>query len=91
MSDSADKTSLLEFPCPFPLKVMGAQHPEFAATVLDVVREHAPQTTEAHMQTRPSSSGNYLSCTVTIRADSQEQLDNLYRALTAHPMVKVVL
>ncbi len=82
---------LLEFPCQFPLKIMGAQHPEFATTVLSVVREHAPDTGEQHMSTRDSRGGNYLSCTISVWVESQEQLDNIYRALTAHPVVKVVL
>ncbi len=90
-SPDNDKTSLIEFPCDFPLKVMGPQHPEFSATILNVVREHAPNTQEHHINTRPSSQGNYLGATVTVNVHSQEQLDNIYRALTAHPMVKVVL
>lgn len=88
---SETRESIIEFPLDFPIKVMGAQHPEFAATILNVVREYAPATTEKHLRTRDSSKGNYLSATVTIRAESQEQLDNIYRALSAHPMVKMVL
>ncbi|SCC07675.1 hypothetical protein GA0061082_10840 [Snodgrassella sp. R-53583] len=90
MSDNL-KTSIIEFPLDFPIKVMGAQHPEFAATVLEVVQQHAPATAAADINTRPSSKGNYISATVVIRAQSQEQLDNIYRALSSHPMVKVVL
>ncbi|WP_066569133.1 YbeD family protein [Snodgrassella sp. CFCC 13594] len=86
-----ERQTSLEFPQDFPIKVMGAQHPEFAATVLKVVQEHAPDTTEQHVRTRDSSKGNYLSATVTINAQSQKQLDDIYRALTAHPLVKVVL
>ncbi|MDF7675564.1 DUF493 family protein [Neisseriaceae bacterium ESL0693] len=89
MSDN--RQSIIEFPLDFPIKVMGEQHPEFSATVLNVVQQHAPQTTEAQVTTKPSSKGNYLSATVTIRAENQEQLDNIYRALSSHPMVKVVL
>lgn len=89
MSDN--RQSVIEFPQDFPIKVMGEHHPEFAATVLNVVQQHAPDTTEEHIKTRPSSKGNYLSATVTIRAENQEQLDNIYRALSSHPMVKVVL
>lgn len=88
---SETRQNIIEFPLDFPIKVMGEQHPEFVATVLNVVREYAPNTTEKHMKTRDSSKGNYLSATVTIRAENQEQLDNIYRALTAHPMVKLVL
>lgn len=88
---SEARQNLIEFPTDFPLKIMGAQHPEFAATILDVVRQHAPGTEAKHLAVRDSSKGNYLSCTVTVRAESQAQLDIIYRALTAHPMVKVVL
>ena len=88
---SETRENLIEFPTDFPLKIMGVQHPEFAATVLDVVRQYAPDTEEKHLTIRDSSKGNYLSCTATVRAESQEQLDNIYRALSSHPMVRVVL
>lgn len=83
--------TLLEFPCDFPLKIMGANHAEFAQSIAAVVISHAPDFDAATMETRPSKAGNYLSLTCTIRAVSQQQLDALYRELTAHPMVKVVL
>jgi uncharacterized protein len=85
------KETLLEFPCDFPIKVMGARVDGFAQAVAEVVRQHAPEFDPASMEMRPSSKGNYLSLTCTIRATSKAQLDDLYRALTAHPMVKVVL
>ena len=85
------KESLLEFPCDFPIKVMGARVDGFAQAVAEVVLVHAPEFDPASMEMRPSSKGNYLSLTCTIRATSRDQLDALYRALTAHPMVKVVL
>ncbi len=81
---------LIEFPCKFPLKVMGEGHPDFVGEVLNAVRVHAPDTHEGHVTVKPSSGGNYVSATVTVYAESQEQLDNIYRALTSHPMVKVV-
>jgi putative lipoic acid-binding regulatory protein len=83
--------TLLEFPCDFPLKVMGANADGFAQAIASVVGEHAPGFDPATMEMRPSKAGNYLSLTCTIRATSQAQLDALYRALTAHPMVRVVL
>ncbi|MFC5769887.1 YbeD family protein [Thauera sinica] len=70
---------------------MGARVDGFAQAVLDVVLVHAPDFEAATMEMRPSSKGNYLAITCTFRAVSQEQIDNLYRALTSHPMVKVVL
>lgn len=86
-----EKTTLLEFPCAFPLKIMGATHPEFANTVLAVVKEHAPEVTEEHIVLRDSAKGNYTSATITVTATSQAQLDTIYLALTSHEMVKVVL
>jgi len=83
--------SLLEFPCDFPLKIMGAADAEFAASIAAVVVRHAPDFDIATMEMRPSKAGNYLSLTCTVRAVSQIQLDALYRELTAHPAVKVVL
>jgi len=85
--------SPLVFPTPFPIKVMGRRVDNFAQAIVDVVREHAPDFDAATLELRASREGNYLSVTVTvtINATSREQLDNLYRALTSHPLVRVVL
>ena len=83
--------TLLEFPCDFPLKIMGATRDGFAQTVVEVVLRHVPDFDAARVEMRPSKAGNYLSLTCTIRATSQPQLDALYRELTAHPWVKIVL
>ncbi|HGG9518881.1 TPA: YbeD family protein [Neisseria meningitidis] len=91
MTEQKNKTSLIEFPCTFPLKVMGAVHPEFEQAVLDTVRLHAPDAQAHHITTRPSSKGNYTGATVQVKVENQEQLDNIYRALTSHELVKVVL
>lgn len=85
------RTTLLEFPCAFPIKIMGARVDDFAQTVLEVVLRHAPDFDVAAMQMRPSSKGNYLSITCTVNATSQAQLDALYVELSSHPLVKVVL
>ena len=85
------RQTLLEFPCDFPIKVMGARVDGFAQAVLEVVLRHAPDFDAATMEMRPSSKGNYLSVTCTFRAVSQLQVDTIYRELTSHPMVKVVL
>jgi hypothetical protein len=83
--------TLLEFPCEFPIKIMGARVDAFAQAVVDVVLRHAPDFGPASVEMRASSKGNYLAITCTIRAVSQDQLDALYRELTSHPLVKVVL
>ena len=83
--------SLLQFPCDFPMKVMGRRQDGFAQAVLEVVLRHAPDFDAAAMEMRPSAKGNYISFTCTIRAVSRAQLDALYGELSAHPLVKVVL
>ncbi|QDF95267.1 hypothetical protein CJ010_01205 [Azoarcus sp. DD4] len=85
------RQTLLEFPCDFPIKIMGARVDGFAQAVLEVVLRHAPDFDPASMEMRPSSKGNYLAVTCTFRAVSQVQVDALYVELTSHPMVKVVL
>ena len=88
MSEAA---SLLEFPCDFPIKIMGTRSDDFAQSVVAIVLRHAPDFAGESVEMRASSSGNYLSVTCTIRATSRAQLDALYLELTAHPQVKVVL
>ncbi|CAM2191346.1 DUF493 family protein [Paraburkholderia sp. A1RI_3L] len=83
--------SLFEFPCDFPIKVMGKSHPEFAETIVAVIRKFDSGFDASRVEVRPSSGGNYTGLTVTVRAVSREHLDDIYLALTGHPMVKVVL
>lgn len=83
--------TLFEFPCEFPLKIMGAARDDFAQAMVTVVRAHAPDFDPATVEMRASGKGNYLALTCTIRAHSQEQLDGLYRDLSSHPYVKIVL
>lgn len=83
--------SLIEYPCDFPIKVMGAHVEGFAQAITSVARQFDPGFDPARMEQRPSKGGNYLGLTITVRVVSREQLDELYRTLTTHPMVKVVL
>ena len=85
------KDTLLEFPCEFPLKVMGKADDTLAQTVLEIVTRHAPDFDGATMEMRASSGGNYLSITCTVIATSKPQLDAIYMDLTGHPLVKVAL
>ena len=82
--------SLLEFPTAFPIKVMGRTQDGFAQAIVAVVQRHAPDFDPATMEMRASTAGRYLSLTCTINAVSREQLDNLYRDLSSHPMVAMV-
>jgi len=83
--------SLIEYPSDFPIKVMGKSHPELAQTLTALVQQFDAEFDAATVEMRASKGGNYLGLTFTVRATSRAQLDALYRALHAHPMVSVVL
>ena len=85
------KETLLEFPCDFPIKIMGLASNDLAQAVLTVVVKHDPGFDGATMEMRASSGGKYVSLTCTVKATSKPQLDALYMELTSHPLVKVVL
>ena len=83
--------SLIEYPSDFPIKVMGPTHIDFEVTIVELVLEYDPTFHIGRLEVRPSAKGNYTGLTVTVRATSRPQLDDLYRALSAHPMVKIVM
>lgn len=83
--------SLLAFPCAFPIKVLGRASDALAQEVLAIVLRHAPDFKAATMEMRSSSGRRYVGLTCTIQATSQQQLDALYRELTGHPLVAIVL
>lgn len=86
---SAD--SLLEFPCDFPIKVVGKAGCDLDAIVFTLARAHAPDLGEGAVRSRLSRNGNYQSVTVLIRATTRAQLDDIYRALSAHDDILMVL
>lgn len=81
--------SLITFPCDFHIKVVGKNSPEFRQVVLDLISQHLEGTFP--LAERPSKDQNFLALTVTIYVENQEQLDNIYRALSAHELVLMVL
>jgi putative lipoic acid-binding regulatory protein len=83
--------SLIEYPSQFPIKVMGAKVDGFIEAITHIARQFDPGFDASTIEQRPSKGGNYLGLTITITATSREQLDEVYRTLTTHPMVKVVL
>jgi putative lipoic acid-binding regulatory protein len=89
--DVPPERSLIEYPSAFPIKVMGARVEGFTEAIVAVARRFDPGFDPATVESRPSRGGNYLGLTITIAATSREQLDALYRELSSHPMVKVVL
>lgn len=85
------KDSLITYPSRFPIKVMGANVDGFVHAVTEVARKFDPGFDAGTVELRDSKAGNYLGVTITVTATSREQLDELYRTLSTHPMVKVVL
>ena len=87
----ARKDSLIEYPSSFPIKVMVRRVDCFVPAMVEIARRFDPEFDASSIEQRESSGGKYLGLTLTITATSREQLDDLYRTLTSHPMVKVVL
>jgi len=83
--------SLIEYPSRFPIKVLGARVDGFVEAITMLAHHFDPGFDAATIELRESSGGKYLGITITVLATSREQLDELYRTLSTHPMVKVVL
>ncbi|MBL0718877.1 DUF493 family protein [Piscinibacter sp. Jin2] len=87
----AGRPSLIDYPCAFPIKVMGLDQPGYREAMVALARQFDPGFDEASVEQRPSRGGRYLGLTLTLQATSREQLDAAYRAFSGHPLVKVVL
>lgn len=87
----ANEDSLLEFPCDFPVKVLGRADEDFVTVVVEIVRRHAPDLESGQIRTRPSRDGNFIAVTCTIVAQSRDQLDALYEELSAHERILMAL
>ena len=83
--------SLIEYPCKFPIKVMGAKVEGLVHAITNITLQFDPDFDASTVELRESKGGKYLGVTVTVNATSREQLDELYRTLSTYPMVKVVL
>ena len=83
--------SLLNFPCEFPVKAMGKAEDDFDSLVVGLIRKHSPDFPEGAVKSRYSKGGRFISVTVTIEAQSREQLDNIYMDLTAEKRILMAL
>ena len=90
-AETPPERSLIEYPSAFPIKVMGERAEGFVEAVVAIARRFDPAFDPATVRTRLSRGGRYLGITITVTATSRDQLDELYRTLSTHPMVKVVL
>lgn len=91
MTPIPPEQSLIEYPSAFPIKVMGTASDGFEEAIVAIAKSFDPAFDPSTIERRPSKGGNYLGLTVTVMATSREQLDELYRTLSTHPLVKVVL
>ena len=89
--DIPPEQSLIEYPTQFPIKVMGANVEGFIEAMVDVAKAFDATFDVGTVEQRPSKAGNYMGLTLSVHVTSREQLDELYRTLTTHPMVKIVL
>ena len=85
------ESTLIEYPCDFPIKIMGKADQNFTQSILKIVKRHVPNFDKASLETRTSNKNKYLSLTCTVHAISRAQLDSLYQELCDHPMVVMVL
>ena len=81
----------IEFPCAYPIKIVGVYHNEFELVVRQLNEKHAPGFSEDDISVRMSSKGNYCSVTITITATGEAQLKRLHQELMGHERVKMVL
>ena len=88
---AAATESLIEYPCDFPIKVMRPNDPGFVDAMCFLARQFDPDWQEASLERRESKGGKYLGLTLTLHVLGREQLDEVYRTLSSHPLVKVVL
>ena len=86
-----EDATLFDFPCSFPVKAMGLAETDFDALVTDIIRRHVPDLPEGAVRVRPSRRGKYVAVTVVIEATSREQLDAIYKDLSAHERVLMAL
>ena len=83
--------SLIEFPCEFPVKIIGIHSALFIEDIQKITKKHFLNFSEDKLSLKPSQKNNYLAITVTVLAQNQEMLDDFYREITQHAMVKMVL
>ena len=83
--------TVLEFPCDFPIKMMGRDTPEFHSTARKLIEKHTGPIDDDTIQSAVSRNGRFVSITVTVNALSQQQLDDIYRDVTANESVLMAL
>jgi putative lipoic acid-binding regulatory protein len=81
----------IEFPCLYPIKIIGFAESDFQTTVVEIVERHTGKITAELIKVRQSSQQQYLSVTITIAATGKDQLENIFSDLKRVDSVKLVL
>jgi putative lipoic acid-binding regulatory protein len=89
--EEEQKPPQIEFPCPYPIKIMGLDENDFAASVIAIVRRHDPGVRDEDISFRPSRNGKYLSVNVMITAQGPAHIQTLFEDLKASGRVAMVL
>lgn len=85
------KTTLMEFPCMFPVKIIGTKSQVFLTEIKQIIKSHFPEFKDADFSCKESQQGNYLAITAQVWATNQAMLDAFYQEITQHPDIKMVL
>ena len=91
MVKETSQPPLLTFPCEFIIKAFGVASDDLEKAVITIIRQHVQDIREDAFRMRPSKDGKYLAITITIQAESREQLDNIYRDLSSNPLILMTL
>lgn len=91
VTPTGNDLALLQFPCEFPIKIMGPSGGDLRSLAVELVGRHVSDLDEARVRVQDSRTGRYQSITVVVPAQSREQLDAIYRELTGHPQITLVL
>ena len=89
--DKSQKAPKIEYPCEYPIKILGDFGDELQALVMAVVEKHSPGFDRSKIKVRDSKNGNFQAITVVITATGVDQLQNLFDNLKINPLVKIVL
>lgn len=91
MTEEKNPNEVMQFPMDFPVKVMGLNEADFPDTVANIARTIFPNFDNSKTKIALSSNKKYISVNIVVHAESRAQLDDLYRAITSYPKVKVAL
>ena len=88
---TVSEETILKFPCQFPIKVMGRANKKFRSSAIETLEACVGKISEDDITSALSNKGKFTALTVTIEASSKQQLDDIYKALSANPDVLFLL